>query len=78
MDFHIVGISIKFPGKIGNKLQNILSLYGCVIRHRIGLNREGVDDGIIILDLNGDKKQIDNLLNELENLKEIQYKQIIF
>lgn len=78
MDFHIIGILLRSPEYSGRKLQEILSLYGCVIRNRIGFNREGISGGIIILDLHGDSKQINSFINELNHLKGIEYKQINF
>lgn len=78
MEFQIIGILIKEPEKLGVKLQELLSLYGCVIRNRLGLNRDGVAGGIIVLDLYGDQKQIDSFLTELDKLIGINYKQISF
>ena len=78
MEFQIVGILLRNPSKSGLPLQECLSLYGCVIRNRMGLNREGIEGGIIILDLHGEQVQISALLKELDNLEGIEYKQISF
>lgn len=78
MEFQIIGILVREPEKLGIKLQDLLGLYGCIIRNRIGLNREGIKGGIIILDLHGDQNQIDKFYNELEELIGIEYKQISF
>jgi hypothetical protein len=78
MEFQVAGILIREPEKSGEKLQEILSLYGCAIRNRIGLNRDGIDGGIVILDLSGDQTQINSLFNELDKIEGIEYKNISF
>jgi hypothetical protein len=76
MEYNIIGILVREPSLIGTKLQNILSLYGCVIRNRLGLNREDIKGGIIILDLAGDEQQIELLTSELSSIEGIEFKQI--
>ncbi len=75
MEYNILALLVKNPSLVGDKLQDLLTLYGCVIRHRLGLNRDNVEGGIIILDLAGDEQQIDLLLKELSKLEGIEYKQ---
>lgn len=76
MEYRILGILVKEPGKVGENLQNLFSNYGCIIRTRIGLNRDNIQGGVIILDLHGDEHQIELFLNELNDLEGIQYKYI--
>ncbi len=74
MEYNVLVLLVKKPLIVGDKLQNLLTLFGCVIRHRLGLNREDVEGGIIILDLAGDEQQIDLLMNGLEKIDGIEYK----
>lgn len=68
----IAGILVKEPGKAGTELQKILTAYGCVIRSRLGINNDNFKGGIIILDITGDEKEIELLINKLNNLKGIE------
>ncbi|MDD4149791.1 MAG: hypothetical protein PHE33_07165 [Bacteroidales bacterium] len=76
MEYEIIGILVINPEVGAKRLQEILTLYGCVIRNRLGINRNEVKGGIIILDLAGDKKQIELLLKELNDVEGIEYKHI--
>ncbi|MDD2634292.1 MAG: hypothetical protein PHW82_02200 [Bacteroidales bacterium] len=76
MEYEIIGILVRNPEIGAKKLQEALTLYGCVIRNRIGINRHEVKGGIIILDIAGDKKQIELFLKELSNIKGIEYQHI--
>lgn len=77
MEYNVISILVREPVKVGTKLQELLSLYGCVIRIRLGLHREEIAGGIIILELSGDQKQIDLLIAELNDIEGIEFKQII-
>jgi len=76
MNYEIIGILVRNPTTCGKKLQELLTLYGCVIRNRLGINREEVKGGIIILDIAGNLEQINLLKKELTNLDGIEYKHI--
>jgi hypothetical protein len=76
MDYNIVTILVRKPKIAAEKLQNLFTLYGCIIRSRLGLNRENIDGGIIILELNGDLEQIVLFTQELNKLEGIDYKYI--
>ena len=66
-EFKITGILIKNESIDINKLQDILTSYGNVIRSRLGIN-DPVDDykikGLIILELVGDPQEIKNFFNK--------------
>lgn len=70
--YKIAGVLVKEPGKAGEKLQQILTAYGCVIRSRLGINNEKFKGGVIILDLTGDENEIELLINKLNNLEGIE------
>ncbi|HOK38413.1 MAG: hypothetical protein WHW07_08235 [Bacteroidales bacterium] len=77
MEYNVISILVREPVKVGSKLQDVLSLYGCVIRTRLGLNREEIAGGIILMELNGDQNQINLLISELNEIEGIEFKQII-
>lgn len=66
----------------GTKLQEILTEFGCEIKTRLGLHETGDDfcseEGIIVLQLCGEKKRLESLKRELEDLQgiEIRYLEI--
>jgi hypothetical protein len=76
MDYNIATILVRKPKIVAEKLQNLFTLYGCIIRSRLGLNRENIDGGIIILELSGDQEQIILFTQELNKLEGIDYKYI--
>ena len=77
--YQIAGILVKDPEGAYLELQKILTSYGCAIRSRLGINNDNFDGGIIILDLQGDKQQIEFLMQKLNNLTgiEVQYMDFI-
>ncbi len=76
MEYIVVSILIKQPKLVAEKLQNLFSSYGCIIRSRLGLNHNIVVGGIIILELNGDNKQIDLFFEEIGGFEGIDYKYV--
>lgn len=80
-EFKIAGILISDELKDINTIQDILTSYGNIIRSRLGIN-DPVENpqikGLIILDLVGDPGEIKNLLNEINEIKGIQIKEMEF
>lgn len=76
MEYNILGIFVKDPVSSVEKLQVLFSQFGCVIRTRLGLNRNNIIGSVIIIDLHGDTYQINLFLEELNNIKDIDYKYI--
>ncbi|MDR2009105.1 MAG: hypothetical protein LBQ22_01315 [Bacteroidales bacterium] len=74
MEYNILGILVKETTAAGEKLQRLFSDYGCIIRTRIGLNRDEIEGRIIIIDLHGDQTQINSLLENLNKIEGIEYK----
>ncbi len=71
----IVGIKVSPSLQDATKLQSVLTLYGNIIRTRLGLN-EDVDEagnryGIILLELVGDQYQFNQLQNRLATIEGI-------
>ncbi len=80
-DFKVAGILVNDEMQDTNTLHFILSSYGNVIRSRLGV-ADPVDDkkikGLIILELVGEKYEMDNLIIELNNIKGVQVKEMKF
>ncbi len=74
--YNILGILVKEPEKGGKNLQQLLIDYGCVIRNRLGIHRESVIGGIIVLDIFGDEEQIRLFFNDLEKIDGIEYQYV--
>jgi hypothetical protein len=60
-NIHILGIKVTPDVKDTTRIQTVLTLYGNIIRTRLGLNEEtdtqGNRYGIILLELTGDAEQ---------------------
>lgn len=80
MNRHIImAIGVNKRSKHVPDLQKVLTEFGCIIKMRLGLHEAGdacSDDGLIILHLAGDKNEMDNLLNALNQLDGIRAKLI--
>ena len=80
MQFNIVLIKINNRQQKSTDVQKILTEYGCNIKVRLGLNnnQNGIctEDGLIILDVIGNDKDIKKMVQNLNDLKEITAKLI--
>ncbi len=78
----ILGVQLKQGSGQALKLQQIFSKYGCVIKTRLGLNEtdpdNGTQQGLIILELQGDKADCHNLINELSGLEDADVQKMTF
>ncbi|MFO7722968.1 MAG: hypothetical protein R6V49_07075 [Bacteroidales bacterium] len=78
----IIGIKVTPEVPDATQIQSILTMYGNIIRTRLGLNEE-VDEkgnryGIILLELSGDPEQFEILQRRLERIEGIVLKQMEF
>ncbi|MGQ9846404.1 MAG: hypothetical protein ACUVQP_02730 [Bacteroidales bacterium] len=78
----VMGIYIQERSKNALAVQNLLTRFGCSIKTRLGLH-EVVDEfcsnsGLIILELTGDKIEIDNLEKELKKLSDVEIQKMVF
>ena len=68
----IIGIKITPSVKDTTEIQSILTMFGNIIRTRLGLNEEmdpsGNRYGIILLELVGDQNQFNQLQNKLATI----------
>lgn len=74
----IMGISVSNRHEVAEKVQKVLTSYGCSIRTRLGLN-ESEDShygsgGLIILELAGDQKEWEAMKKDLSEISDIEVK----
>lgn len=78
----IIGIKVTPFVKDAAEIQTILTLFGNIIRTRLGLNEEvdssGNRYGIILLELIGDRDQFNQLQNRLADIDGISVKVMDF
>ncbi len=80
MSYYI--IAIRMDNRTGNslKLQDTLTRNGCNIKSRLGLHEADAEtcanDGLIVLQPNGTKTEIDGLMDDLNKLEGIRAKLI--
>lgn len=78
----ILGILITDRQKEAGKVQNVLTKYGCSIKTRLGLHEVSDDvcstSGLLLLELTGDKSEMDKLEKELVAIAGTQTQKMIF
>jgi len=76
----ILGVLVERNHDIIVSVQKLLTAYGCNIRTRLGVNEVffGEPAGLIILELTGDKKQMDLLEIDLKALKQVHVRRMVF
>jgi hypothetical protein len=79
----VLGINVSDRSEVAADVQRVLTLYGCSIRTRLGINdseEEGImgAGGLIILELSGDPSEWDKLESELRKIKKIEVNKMDF
>jgi hypothetical protein len=78
----IIGIMVHNRAQYANKVQNILTRYGCSIKTRLGLNdpdeNEPGSEGLILIELTGDSSEWLKLENELLALEGVEVAKMDF
>jgi hypothetical protein len=76
----ILGILIERSDEAVKSVQRLLTTYGCIIRTRLGVNEDFFDKpaGLIILELKGDKAQMELLEKDLMAIKKVHVRKMIF
>lgn len=65
----LAAIMVHDRNEVVSSVQKVLSLYGCNIRTRLGVNLGNSDgEGLIILELTGDSSEINPMLERLSGL----------
>lgn len=69
MEHIIMGVVIDLRSKNAQKVQEVLTKHGCIIKTRLGLHEvseaECTEHGLVILNLMNKPKEIDDLKEEL-------------
>ena len=77
-DVEILGIRVTDRKKEAGRVQQVLTHYGCSIKTRVGLHETSEDfcssEGIILLELFGEQKDIDNMHQELHQIEGVNVK----
>ncbi len=80
-NYNIMTVLVNHRRDSAKDVQSLLTEYGCNIKVRLGLH-EAVDvcaeDGLLVLQLVGDSKKIDSLLEKLNELDGVQAKLTTF
>ncbi len=78
----ILGVHLDNRIKEATDVQNLLTQYGCNIKTRIGLHEVAGDFcagyGLILLEMVGDQKIVDELSAKLDAIKGVEVKQMTF
>ncbi len=73
--FNIMAVLVNHRLKNSTEIQKVLTEFGCIIKVRLGLHETGdfcSDEGLIILQLSGNKEEIlgfESKLNSIEGVK---------
>lgn len=78
----ILGVLITDRKKEAGEVQKVLTKFGCSIKTRLGLHEASDEtcsnEGLILLELTGEYKEMDNLEKELENIEGTETKKMTF
>jgi hypothetical protein len=76
----ILGVLVKRKPEVIASVQSILTLYGCNIRTRLGVNETFFSEpaGLIILELTGDARQRNLLEKDLKSIDQVQVGKMVF
>lgn len=81
-EIRILGVLVANRGEASQKVQHILTRYGCSIKSRLGLHdlemESCPDCGLIILELMGDAEECLRLENELWAVEGTRVQKMIF
>lgn len=81
-EVRVLGVMINDPTKGANKIQGILTKYGCCIRTRLGMHDMGemyaAETGLMLLELTGDIQECLRLENELLELEGVDTQKMVF
>jgi hypothetical protein len=81
-EVRILGVMINDPSKGAEKIQNILTKYGCSIRTRLGMHdmdeEYSTETGLMLLELIGDMQECLRLENELLEIEGVDVQKMVF
>ena len=78
----ILGVMINDPSNGADRIQSILTKYGCCIRTRLGIHdideEYASETGLMLLELTGDMQECMRLENELLSLDGVETRKMVF
>ena len=81
-EVRVLGVMINDPSKGADRIQNILTKYGCTIRTRLGIHdidqEYASKTGLMLLELVGDMQECLRLENELLALEGVDVQKMVF
>ncbi len=81
-EIRVLGVLVETRTQAAQKVQEILTKYGCSIRTRLGLHTLDLPDcascGLIILELTGNQDECIRLENELWALDGVKVQKMVF
>jgi len=81
-EVRILGVMINDPTKGADKIQHILTKFGCCIRTRLGMHdmdeEYACETGLILLELIGDAQECLHLENELLSIDGVEVQKMVF
>jgi hypothetical protein len=81
-EVRVLGVMINDPSKGADRIQNILTKYGCTIRTRLGIHdidqEYASETGLMLLELVGDMQECLRLENELLALEGVDVQKMVF
>lgn len=80
MNKTVVAILVSHRNQAAEKVQKVLTGWGCMIKTRLGIHEGVLDDcsekGLIILDLVGQDEKIEELVRKLNTLHGVNAKRV--
>ena len=81
-EIRILGVYVETRGQVAQKVQEILTKYGCSVRTRLGLHTPDtnacINCGLILLELTGNADECLRLENELWALEGVKVQKMVF
>lgn len=75
----ILGVLINHRTEVATEVQEVLTKFGCIIKLRLGLHETAhvcAEDALLLLQLDGDKEEINNLQESLNIIDGVETKMI--
>ena len=71
MAYNVMAVVVNHRSKNSTEIQKVFTEYGCLIKMRLGLHEAGSvcsEDGLIILQLDGERAEIECLRDALNDI----------
>lgn len=77
MVYNVMAVVVSYRSKNSSEIQKVFTKFGCLIKVRLGLHEAGdvcSEEGLIILQLAGEKAEIEEFREELNAIEGIRAK----